>query len=157
MSVSKKHTLLIVGTGRGTQVFPETVYNEEYFVAPINWWLRHKCDLGKICLPDMTHATILATSVIGLARPADLGLRLFSADYFLPMILGSLTLSTYVRLKPELGEPQPLAVSDLAALLIDAVRKNPNHYVHSKSATDIERILSKAKTFDQIRRAFSYA
>ncbi|WP_157281961.1 hypothetical protein [Pelomonas sp. Root1237] len=102
-------------------------------------------------MSNMTYATVTDIYLTGLAGPRSLNMPW--SMYLILIAVGLFTLSIPVRLRLVFAEPRPVGASELARLLAEAVRKNPNHYTGA-SASDIERRLQQAKTFAQIRRAF---
>jgi len=145
--------LLITGAGASQQVHQIDVLEDGAFVVPLHWAFRRKTVGGTLCLPDMTCATVQQNKLVGIARPRDLGVPLFSIFYFLLLFVGLFTLSIPARLRPMLADAHSVGPRDLAKLLIEATRQNPNHYTRA-SASDIEQRLARAKTFAQMRKAF---
>ena len=101
----------------------------------------------------MTCATVQQTEPVGIARPRDLGVPLFSIFYLLLLFVGLFTLSIPARLRATFAESHSVNPSDLSKLLAEATNQNPNHYTRA-SASDIQKRLARAKTFAQMRKAF---
>jgi hypothetical protein len=152
---ASKEALLITGQGTSIQVYPVSFYEAGYIQAPFHSALFGKYVSGNLCLPDMSCSLIQQTKVIGIAKPSEIGLQPYNPAYLLVMVVCAFTLSIPIRLRLILTNTKKMSLAELGAMFTDAVRQNPNHYTH-KSASDIERLLSKAKTFEHIKKAFSY-
>lgn len=143
--------LLIMGEGPRQRVSQRTHVSGHTILAPLWWVLRRKTIGGILCLPDMTCGTVQRADVVGLAQPADLEIPL--STYLADLVITTLTLHPLVRLRLELQDIRPLTLPELTTMLIESVRRNPNHYTRA-SAQEIETSLKRAKTFSQVVEAF---
>jgi hypothetical protein len=148
---TSKEVLIIIGAGSSQQVHQFDVLESGAVIVPLHWALRKRLTGGTLCLPDMTCATVSDGRFAGLASVEELGAPLGS--YIILMLIGLFTLSIPVRIKLVLTDIRPIDLNGLCELLKEAVHRNPSHYTRA-SASDIERRLSRARTFAHVRRAF---
>ena len=143
--------LLIMSEGPRQQVSQHELVSDQTINVPFWWVLRRRTIGGILCLPDMTCGTVQRADVVGLAQPADLEIPL--STYLADLVITTLTLHPLVRLRLELQDIRQLTLPELTTMLIESVRRNPNHYTRA-SAQEIETSLKRAKTFSQVVESF---